>query len=139
MHSIGNLPKLVKIGLVVLFVGIAALFFFLNPEEKGLFPECVFHSVTGFYCPGCGAQRAIHHFLHLEIGSVFRNNLLFLPGMMVIFYGVALPVANKKFGTNYPNFLYHKRVPLYMFIIIVLFGILRNLPYYPFTLLAPGN
>jgi hypothetical protein len=139
MRSIFDLPKFAKIGLVLFFAAMAALFFFFNPEEKGLFPECVFHSMTGFYCPGCGAQRAIHHFLHLEIGGVLRNNLLFLPGMAVIFYGISLPLVNRYFGTNYPNYLYNKWVPLIMFIIIVVFGILRNIPYFPFTLLAPGN
>ncbi|NQU85072.1 MAG: DUF2752 domain-containing protein [Mariniphaga sp.] len=139
MQSIGSLPKYVKIGLVVVFGIITALFFIINPEEGGVFPECIFYSVTGYYCPGCGSQRAIHSFLHLDILGVINNNLLFLPGGMIIFYGVTLPLVNKKLGTNYRNFLYHKRAPLYIFIVIILFAVFRNLPWFPFTLLVPGT
>ena len=133
-----DLPKYAKAGILALILLLVIFYFFGNPDNNGLFPECVFHSVTGLYCPGCGSQRAVHCLLHLDLKGVASNNLLFLPGLAVIFYGIFLSAVNKKLGTHYRNFLYHKRAPLYIFIIIVLFAVLRNLPYYPFTLLAPG-
>jgi len=139
MHSTGNLPTGLKIGLFLIVAGIASLFFFLDPEEQRLFPKCVFHSVTGYYCPGCGSQRAIYSLLHLNIPGVVSNNFLFLPGMIVVIYGVVLPAVNRKFGVNYPNFLYYKWTPLWILIIVILFAVLRNLPWYPFSLLAPGS
>lgn len=138
MHSIGDLPRFVKIGLIVCVVAIIGLFFLVNPEKGGIFPECIFHSATGYYCPGCGSQRAFHSFLHLDFMGVIRHNILFLPGGALVTYGILLPVVNRLFRKSYPNFLYNKRVPLIILIVIVLFGILRNLPFPPFLMLAPG-
>ena len=33
---------------------------------------CLFHLVTGYYCPGCGGTRAIASLLH---GQLFRSFL----------------------------------------------------------------
>jgi hypothetical protein len=138
MRSIYDLPRFAKIGLLILIPVILALFFFIKPEEGGIFPECIFHNLTGYYCPGCGSQRAFHAFLHFDVSGVLRNNILFLPGGAVVTYGILLPVVNRVFHKNYPNILYNKWTPLIIFVIIVMFGIMRNLPYYPFSMLAPG-
>lgn len=52
------------------------LFFFLNPSNSALFPKCPFLLATGWKCPGCGSQRAIHHLLHLNISEAFHDNAL---------------------------------------------------------------
>ena len=36
---------------------------------------CLFHLVTGYYCPGCGGTRAIASLLH---GQLFRSFLYHL-------------------------------------------------------------
>jgi len=41
-------------------------------------PSCVFHELTGLYCPGCGATRALHHLLNLEFATAIRCNLMFV-------------------------------------------------------------
>jgi len=138
MHLIFNLPRFAKIGLLVSITALAALFFFFDPSGNEYFPKCLFHSLTGYYCPGCGSQRAIHSLLHFDFAGVAGNNFLFLPGLAVAAYGIFLPLVNKRFGKNYKNWLYHRRAPWVIFIVIFLFWILRNLPVYPFSLLAPG-
>ena len=47
----------------------------------------MFHTVTGWDCPGCGSQRAIHALLHGEIGEAFRANgmlLVMIPLLVLI-------------------------------------------------------
>ena len=34
--------------------------------------------LTGFSCPGCGSQRAVHALLHGDLGSAFAYNALFI-------------------------------------------------------------
>lgn len=46
-------------------------------------PPCIFHEVTGFYCPGCGGTRAFHALLRGQLGQ----SLLFHP---VVLYGGCL-------------------------------------------------
>ena len=53
------------IGLVVAaLVVFGFIYFALDPSRSDLFPRCVFLSLTGYKCPGCGSQRAIHALLH---------------------------------------------------------------------------
>lgn len=132
------MKKILQAGLLVGIIALAVLFFLLNPSEHQLFPRCVFHSLTGYYCPGCGSQRAIHNLLHLNIAGVISNNILFLPAVLVVAYHYSYPLLNKKFGWKLPDILYKKYTPWIIFGIILLFWLLRNLPVYPLSVLAPN-
>lgn len=132
------MKKYLNIGLLIILTGLAVLFFFLNPSEQIIFPKCVFHSLTGYHCPGCGSQRAIHSLLHLDFAGVVGNNFLFLPaGLLIIFHYIRQPL-HKLFKWNLPNILYKKYTPIIILVVIILFWILRNLPFYPFSVLAPN-
>ena len=121
-------------GLVLLLI----LYYLADPALINLFPRCIFHSVTGLYCPGCGSQRALHGMLHFNLAEVFHYNLLFIPAFLLIGYNYAFPVMNKQLGMNLPDVLRHKRTPWIILIVIMLFWILRNIPCYPFSDLAPA-
>ncbi|MCG6188970.1 DUF2752 domain-containing protein [Maribellus maritimus] len=127
-----------RTGLLILFIGLAVLFFVLDPTENALFPRCVFHSLTGYYCPGCGSQRAIHSMLHLDFAGVVRNNVLFLPAVLLVVYHYSHPILNKSLNWKLPNILYLKQTPWIILIVIVLFWVLRNIPYIPFSALVPN-
>lgn len=132
------MKRIFQAGLLVIIVALAVLFFLLNPSDYQLFPRCIFNSLTGYYCPGCGSQRAIHSLLHLNFAGVVSYNFLFLPAVLAIAYHYLHPLLNKKFGWKLPNILYKKYTPWIIFAIVLIFWILRNLPVYPFSILAPG-
>jgi len=117
---------------------LAVLFFVLDPATESWFPRCPFFVLTGYYCPGCGSQRAIHSFLHFDWMGVVRNNVLFYPALAVVVYHYARPVLNRKLAWRLPDFFRKKSTPWILLAVILLFWILRNLPVYPFWLLAPG-
>ena len=50
-----------------------------NPMESNLFPKCSFYVLTGYQCPGCGGQRAVHYLLNGHLKESFLRHLLFLP------------------------------------------------------------
>ena len=121
----------------VVFFGLLLLYFFYNPSKSYLFPKCPFLTATGYYCTGCGSQRALHDLLHLDIKGVARHNLLFIPAFLLIAYHWIrsyIPLKNK---ATLPDIIYHPKTPILLFAIITLFTILRNISIYPFTLLAP--
>ncbi len=132
------MKKIINLVLLLLILGVAVLFFILDPTKYNIFPHCMFHSLTGAYCPGCGSQRALHSLLHLRLGEVVSYNFLFLPAGLFILYHYLHPLLNKTFQLKLPNLFYKKNTPWVVLTIVLLFWILRNLPWYPFSVLAPG-
>ena len=124
--------------LLLVVLGVAVLFFILDPNKHDLFPKCAFHSLTGAYCPGCGSQRALHSLLHLDFAGVVSYNFLFLPAALLLLYHYLHPLLNRLFKWKLPNLFYMKYTPWVIFTVVILFWILRNLPWYPFSVLAPG-
>ena len=114
------------------------LFFQLDPAKHALFPQCLLYSTCGIYCPGCGSQRAVHCFLHFDLAGVVRNNLLFLPATFLLLYHYLRPLLNRWLHRKLPNILYYKHTPWFVLAVVVTFWVTRNLPGYPFSLLAPG-
>ena len=49
------------------------LFYGLNdPADHTPLPKCLLKTVTGYDCPGCGAQRALHALLHGRIADAWH-------------------------------------------------------------------
>jgi hypothetical protein len=132
------MKKILNTGLLIGFTALAVFFFLLDPARHEIFPRCIFNSLTGYYCPGCGSQRAIHSLLHLDFAGVVSYNFMFIPALLLIFYHYLHPVFNRLFGWKLPNVFYFRNTPLVILGVILLFWILRNIPYYPFSVLAPG-
>jgi hypothetical protein len=127
-----------KLACILGAIGVTLSFLFVfDPAICGFYPPCPFHKLTGLYCPGCGSLRAIHQLLHGNLTAALGLNpfmVLSLPfmGYWLISRGV-LAVRNRP--------LINVIVPSFwiwlLLISILLFWILRNIPRYPFTLLAP--
>ena len=128
--------SLKNIGLLCLGLILILLYFYINPSTA-FFPRCPIYATTSFYCPGCGSQRALHDFLHLNIKGVLGHNILFLFGILILIYDITIKILNRYFHKSINNLLNHKRTPIIILIVIILFWIVRNISIYPFTLLAP--
>lgn len=132
--------KYLKIGLILLIGGAFFFYFYnFNPSDQSEpFISCPSKTLLGLNCPGCGSQRLIHNLLHLNFGEAFRYNpLLFILSPFVL-YILGTMVSNLFFGTKIRmKILYQNWFVYLLFGTIILYGILRNLPWYPFTLLAP--
>ncbi len=124
----------------IIFGGLSlALFYFLtNPNEVNYLPECPLYLTTGIYCPGCGSQRATHQLLNLNIFGVLQQNVLFFISLIFIGYHLIVTGINTIFKKNIYNYIYHPKTPLVILVVILIFWILRNIPYYPYNLLAPN-
>jgi hypothetical protein len=125
---------------LIVFAVAAVIYFLFNPAVSSFFPNCPFNSLTGFYCPGCGSQRAIHQLLHGNIIAAAGYNVLLLLSLPVLMYAMIATVYKTVKGT-YGNWdlIYKPWFPKAVLIIVLSFWLLRNLPYYPFNLLAPHN
>lgn len=53
------------------------------------FPRCVFKLVTGWDCPGCGSQRALHSLLSGRVGEAWAfNPYVFFAVPAAAFFGI---------------------------------------------------
>lgn len=124
----------------IIFGGLSLVlfYFFINPNEVTYLPECPLYFSTGIYCPGCGSQRATHQLLNFNIFGVLQQNVLYFISLFVLGYHLIVKGINTYFKKYMYNYMYHPKTPLVILAIIVVFWILRNIPYYPFNLLAPN-
>ena len=80
---------------------------------------CLFHTVTGLYCPGCGVSRMCLSLLRLDFASAFQANaaifLLLPPGLFMAGW---MAVRYVRTGSTH-----------YVMIgVLLVFGVMRNLP-----------
>ena len=112
---------------VVIILLITGYYFFLNPyEQEYFFISCPFYKITGYQCSGCGSQRAFHEILHLNFREAFHQNALVLiaiPYFSLIFFTCFF---QEKFA-KLRKLLIGKKTILILFIIVIFFGIFRNL------------
>ena len=135
------MTKIINIALILLFLGgLFPLYSYYNPSQHSFFVPCPFNYVTGYHCPGCGSQRAIHQLLHFNILGALRMNPLLVLSLPILFVGVGVQVWNYIFETQHRIKLFYNNNFIYgYFIVVILYWVLRNVPYYPLNLLTPAN
>lgn len=115
-----------------------------GPGRNPFVPKCSFFSITGLYCPGCGMTRSFYAIVNGHFGEAFLYNplwpffaLLMLGSLYMWFYflltGKNSFIPVNRFLSKHPYYC------LITAIIIILFWVLRNIPVFPFTVLAPAQ
>lgn len=127
----------ILLSIAVLFLPGAAYLYTHNPLKFQYFP-CIINKLTGLYCPGCGAGRACYSLLHGQIYQAFRYNPLLLP-VLVLFavYAAARAFDWLMTGENHIDRHIPDKYLYWLFGVILVYGVIRNIPYFPFDLLAP--
>lgn len=65
--------------IILLFVAAVCIYGNYSPTDKNMwFPKCPFKLLTGWSCPGCGIQRAVHAILNGEWGEALAYNYFFV-------------------------------------------------------------
>jgi len=122
------MSKPVKIAVMLAAAAVSAgLLFCFDPATSGFYPRCLLHEYTGWYCPMCGTTRALHQLLHGHWGTALHCNalaILLLP--LLVYYA-----ARGQGGRLQPIWI------CLLVGIVIFFGVARNIPAYPFNLLAP--
>jgi uncharacterized protein DUF2752 len=100
----------------------------LDPSATGAYPSCAVRSVTGWWCPGCGLTRAVHHLMHGDIGRAFGYNALVAPivALLVLTWIAWLMESG---GRRYP-WVHRTAVPAWIALAVaaLAFTVLRNVP-----------
>lgn len=118
---------IIKTIAVTVVVAAMVFYYFINPEESGLVPRCAFKHLSGYDCPSCGAQRAIHAALHGEFMKALSYNPFFLisvPYFLLVLYAtIGKSPTAKKLKT-----ITHHQCALYTYIVLFFtWWIVRNI------------
>lgn len=114
-----------------------AALFFCDPAHAKFFPPCVFHSVTGLYCPGCGSTRAAHALLHGHVREAIGFNLLLVVVIPLLAWHFGGMLWSKLTRRDWRSPLRAPRVSWSIAVLVIGYFVLRNIPVAPFTALAP--
>jgi Protein of unknown function (DUF2752) len=119
--------------------GAAALVALNDPSAPGSrFPACGFHATTGLWCPGCGLTRATHHLLTGDVAAALSSNV-FTPFVLAAIVATWATWTLGTFGRVVRNPIL--RLPAWsgpaLVVLLVVFGVARNLPGDPWQALAP--
>jgi hypothetical protein len=125
--------------IALLCAGGAYLLYRFDPAKCAVYPPCLFHVITGMYCPGCGSTRALYQLLHGHVVKAFRFNPLMVAALPFLSYALVAEGVFAVTGRTLPTFRPKWNLARTILYIIVAYWILRNVPIYPFTLLAPGG
>jgi len=120
-------------------LGGGALYLLTNfaPTDHDFYPKCVSYQITSIHCPGCGTTRALHALLNLRVEQAFAYNAVGVSLLPVGFFLLLRHLWHRAWGTTpgrLPGFVWGPKI---IAIVFISFWILRNIPVYPFELLAP--
>ncbi|MEG2805264.1 DUF2752 domain-containing protein [Stenotrophomonas sp.] len=122
--------------MLVAGAGFWALRHFDPNAANNPFPPCSFHAITGYYCIGCGLTRALHALAHGDVLTAVSMNPL-----AMVMLAIAPLVLGWTLGWR-PRWMQPLinvlMTPAFWLTLLPVYWIARNLPWVPFTWLAPG-
>lgn len=99
----------------------------VDPNTAGHYPTCPFLWVTGWYCPGCGALRAMHALGHGDVMTALACNPFAVAAIGYVAVTWALWLRRTITGQP-PRWLAPAWVLHGVLGLILAFWVLRNLP-----------
>ena len=122
---------------IVAFVGGSAAVWAFDPSTTHFLPVCPLYAMTGFACPGCGLTRAFHALFHGDAVTALDFNAL-LPIWVAVFgYLFVSLVLTAIRGRGLTWKWVSPGVLMGLLALLLIFGVVRNLPFYPFSILFP--
>lgn len=97
-----------------------------NPSEEDFFIPCVFRTLTGLKCVGCGMTRAVHYLLNGYLQEALWYNFMCIPFILLLIYMdyryLCYLIKDERIIDKKTKYI------LFFFLIILcIFGIVRNM------------
>src|SRR6476620_3735125 len=135
--STGISGRVMSAASVISIAGASAVTAAYDPTAVHIFPVCPLYALTGFACPGCGLTRGFHALFHGDISTALGFNALLPVWAVIIAYVWVSLVVYAIRGKGLPMWPTNPAFLWTFMIVLLVFGIWRNIPAYPFTLLFP--
>jgi hypothetical protein len=128
--------KIIKWSIAIAFIASLAILYRQNdPNDSVVFPKCPFYVLTGFKCPGCGSQRAIHYLLTFDISKAVKENVILVLSIPYILSGIVFDLVKRPElrALKWRKRLFGQKAIIVILAIIITFWILRNMPLFVAT------
>jgi len=135
--STGISGRVMSAASVISIAGASTVTAAYDPTAVHIFPVCPLYALTGFACPGCGLTRGFHALFQGDISTALGFNALLPIWAVIIAYVWVSLVVYAIRGKGLPMWPTNPAFLWTFMIVLLVFGILRNIPAYPFTLLFP--
>ncbi len=117
--------RYIVVAAILLAITILCIYFYFDPSDN-FFPRCPFLSLTGYQCPGCGSQRAIHALLHGDMATAWHFNAILLVFIPVVAALLVAEIKREKWSRFYANV--NSRWMIWgATIVLLMWWILRNI------------
>ena len=121
--------------------GASAFLYAVDPNRHAVYPQCLLYNTTGIYCAGCGVTRAIHALLHGRVIGALHDNALFVAALPLLLYVAGFYALAAWRSNAWPEIPVDGRKlvrrGIWIFLLMVGFMVLRNLPGGVFDWLRP--
>ena len=129
--------RIKSLALLALVGAVAVILHLSSPYDSGLYAACPFKALTDFNCPGCGTLRGLHEITHGRFGTALGLNALMVLSLPFIAFSIIKYIVAGILGYEERRVFIPSGIIWALLGAVILFWIFRNLPWYPFTLLAP--
>ena len=121
--------KIIIILSILTLFSAVAVFVYSNysPADCRLFPRCPFKLLTGWSCPSCGVQRAMHSLLHGRWSEALSYNYFFVISIpYAILISIAFGLRKIKKSERMVGLLEHKTLAMVYVYCFFIWFVVRN-------------
>ncbi|OBK75742.1 DUF2752 domain-containing protein [Mycobacterium sp. 1164985.4] len=115
--------------------GCAAVWLADPTVPGGILPVCPTKALLGIDCPGCGSLRMIYSLLHLDLAAAVRFNALAVIASVLLLWAYGAWVYGSLAGRRVRSWQHLRWSAPVAVVVTVVWFVLRNLPFEPFTAL----
>lgn len=111
--------------------GVAALavcYYRWDPAHSVWAPKCVFRLLTGYDCPACGSQRALHALLHGRLAAAFAANPFLVVSVPYVAAVFCVSFGRGERLGRWRGYVLHPLVLKLYVVLILAWWVLRNTP-----------